>query len=137
MRTLFIALLFLSFQRTSMGAPLTREDIRYWALAQVQSGENDLAVGIVGERSRFQIRPLEWKQCTTLPLSAATNPFTAMNVCKSLMQPRVAHFVRVHKRVPSNREWLLLYHCPARLHHPIASDRDLAQRFANLVNLKR
>ena len=116
--------------------PSGREANRYSALAMLETGNNDRAIGKKAkEVSRYSIRPDVWLDFSNgLPLYAATNPFTAIQVGEALMKPRVMHFIKKHGRSPTDLEWVLLWHCPARVRHPTAEDRDYALRFSNLLN---
>lgn len=130
---LTIILLFVAVAVQAM--PTGREFDRYKALAMIETGNNDHAIGKKAhEVSRYSIKPDVWKEFSNdLPLYAATNPFTAVQVGQALMKPRVAHFTRKHRRAPTDLEWVLLWHCPARVDHPNADDRDYALRFSNLL----
>lgn len=129
-------LLLLSVACSVHAMPTGREADRYSALAMIETGNNDRAIGKKAhEVSRYGIRPDVWYEFAgTLPLSSAVNPFTAIQVGEALMRPRVAHFTRRHGRPPTDMEWSLLWHCPARVRHPTADDRDYALRFSNLMN---
>jgi hypothetical protein len=43
------------------------------AISQVESGNDDRAVGRLGEVSRFQLLPCNWRKMSDRPLSDATN----------------------------------------------------------------
>ena len=106
------------------------------ALSAIESCNCDYAVGSCGEISRFQILKAVWRTETTLPYSAARNPFTAQNVAIDLMNKRVKQFVLSNNRQPTASEWALLFHCPSCVLHPSAKQRDYANRFVNLLNEK-
>ncbi len=128
-------LLLLSVACSTRAMPTGHELDRYNALAQIETGNNDHAIGKKAhEVSRYGIRPDVWKEFSNdLPLYTATNPITAVQVGQALMKPRVAHFIKKHGRAPTDMEWSLLWHCPARVNHPNADDRDYALRFSNLL----
>src|SRR5580698_7101334 len=65
---------------------------RFTALSQIESGDNDFAVGQAGEISRYQIRRELWSKLTHLPLSQATNSYVAFNVAKSIALARSENF---------------------------------------------
>jgi hypothetical protein len=96
------------------------------ALAMVETGCNDHATGRAGEVSRYQITPSVWRQYSRLPLSAATNPFTARQIVVNIMSNRL------HGRIVTDEGWYLTYHRPSRWNHPKPAERDRADRFARL-----
>lgn len=103
-------------------------ETRLKALSQIESGDNDLAIGSHLEVSRYQCLPELYAHYSHLPLSSATNPFTARNVVLKLMGERVQAF----GKVPTDFEWYELYHAPNRIQHPTANDIGLGIRFVNL-----
>lgn len=50
------------------------------AIALVESGNNDFATGLHGEKGRFQMKKMVWEQHTKLPFSCVTNADTAEKV---------------------------------------------------------
>ena len=130
---LIILLLFVTVAAQAM--PTGREYERFKALGMLETGNNDYAIGKKAkEVSRYSIKPGVWYEFAgALPLSSAVNPFTAVQIGEALMQPRIAHFVKKHRRQPTDMEWVLLWHCPARVDHPTVDDRDYALRFSNLL----
>ena len=84
------------------------------ALAMVESGEHDSAVGRHGEISRHQILPAFWR---------SGNP----------LDSRVAQFERVHRRAPSDFEFYVLWNTPAQIKHPHRAVAERARRFMNLT----
>ncbi|MEI6194388.1 MAG: hypothetical protein WCS42_08660 [Verrucomicrobiota bacterium] len=116
---------------------------RFAALSLIESGDRDQAVGPVGEISRYQMAPAVWRQYSTLPVGAATNPFTARTVAKAIMHDRMTMGTRGWavtipdaNVVVSHEQFYLLWHCPARAFHPTRADQEIAARFANLCNTK-
>jgi hypothetical protein len=108
---------------------------RYNCLAMIETGNNDKAVGAVGEVGRYQIKPDVWEQYSGgLPLSAAQDPFKSWTVAQRVMKDRVNWFIQTHRRQPSEREWALLWHKPFSKRFSRA-DRDYAMRFDNLRSL--
>ena len=105
---------------------------RFEALSMIESGDCDTCIGASGEVSQYQILPSVWRQFTKLPTSAAVNPLTARNVAICVMENRVWHFVKRQHRQPTNSEWYLLWHRPARVLHPRPRELERARRFANL-----
>lgn len=102
------------------------------ALAQVESGDNDLMIGQSGERGRYQISRAVWQTATDLPFDVATNPVTSYNVAVCILAARSTQFVNKYGRPPSDREFYLLWHRPARALHPRKYEDERAERFKNL-----
>ena len=101
---------------------------RWAALSMIESGNNDRAVGAVGEVSRFQIRPELW------PGGNPENPQEALTVAQKTMQSRVDHFLRRHNRQPTDFEFYVLWNAPWQAgRHPSSTVKERAQRFVNLV----
>jgi hypothetical protein len=106
---------------------------RFKALSMVESGDCDTAHGQSGEVSRFGITPDNWK----LPLSAASNPFTAVNVAMAIMRDRCAAFENKFHRPTTDFEFYVLWHRPAvflshRIRHLTLKERARAEQFENL-----
>jgi len=100
---------------------------RWDALAMIESGNNDRAVGAVGEVSRYQIRPELW------PGGNPQNPKVALSVAQKTMERRLNRFVHMHNRQPTDFEFYILWNAPYQTSRPSAVVRERAQRFANLV----
>jgi len=100
---------------------------RWDALSMIESGNNDQAVGMVGEISRFQIRPELW------PGGDPENPRIALTAAQKTMSPRLNHFERSHRRPPTDFEFYVLWNAPWQADHPSGVVKERAQRFANLV----
>ena len=100
---------------------------RWEALSMIESGNNDQAVGTVGEVSRFQIRPELW------PGGNPQNPQEALTAAQKTMIPRLNRFERNHKRPPTDFEFYVLWNAPWQADHPSSVVRERARRFANLV----
>jgi hypothetical protein len=100
---------------------------RWEALAMIESGNNDRAVGSVGEVSRYQIRPEFW------PGGNPQNPRVALTVAQKTMQARLDRFVQRHNRQPTDFEFYVLWNAPGQSHRPATAVKERAQRFANLV----
>ncbi len=100
---------------------------RWEALSMIESGNNDHAVGAVGEISRFQIRPELW------PGGNPHNPQQALTAAQKTMIPRLDRFQRIHKRQPPDFEFYVLWNAPWVVDHPSAVVKERAQRFVNLV----
>jgi hypothetical protein len=86
---------------------------RWSALSMIESGDNDSAVGSVGEISRYQIRPTLW------PGGNPHNPDLALNVAQTIMRARLARFEHSHhNRAPSDFEFYVLWNAPEQVNHP-------------------
>ncbi|HEY1790107.1 MAG TPA: hypothetical protein VGJ73_18310 [Verrucomicrobiae bacterium] len=103
---------------------------RFAALSMLETGNNDTAIGAAGEVSRYQIRPDVWNRFTRLPLSAAKNPVTALNIAQCIMG------CRTRGARLSDYQWYLLWHRPGRIRHPKPREADRARRFANLCSVR-
>lgn len=99
-----------------------------WALGQIESGNNDFAVGTHGERSRFQCMPDVWRKATTQPLSAATDAKVASVVTLAIIRARTGKDPAELTPEQFSKAW----HCPGarRLNR---EQRDYIKRFKNLV----
>jgi len=102
---------------------------RLECLAMVEGG-SDTKPGPCGEISRYCIMPSVWRQYSHLPLSAATNPFTARKVAFTIMDARTRH------RPVSDANWAILWHCPGAIGRLTQKQADFAQRFKNLCEMK-
>jgi hypothetical protein len=112
--------------------PLQAMD-RWSALSQIESGDNDHAVGAAGEVSRYQMKPEVWRRYA--PADADwTNPTNALSVARQAMQDRCAAFERAEHRPPTDSEFYILWNCPAQIQHPSKAVLDRAERFSNLVS---
>ncbi|HEX3856535.1 MAG TPA: hypothetical protein VHY30_04475 [Verrucomicrobiae bacterium] len=99
---------------------------RFAALSQVESGDNDRAIGRAGEISRYQIRRDLW---------IGGNPrdaHMALVNAQSIMAVRVAGFAQRTHRAPTDLEFYVLWNAPAQINRPHAVVAARAQRFANL-----
>lgn len=113
------------------------------ALSLIESGNNDAAVGSLGEVSRYQIRPYIWREYSASRSwrDSRVSAQVAENHLKNLEET----FVRRAGRAPTDFDSYVLWNAgaayyakvgfsPARVHPVI---RERAQRFVNLrtVNL--
>ena len=119
-------LVTLAFASLGLAMPAFSMD-RWEALSMIESGNNDRAIGAVGEVSRYQIRPEFW------PGGNPQNPQVALTVAQKTMQSRLNQFVRRHQRQPTDLEFYILWNAPWQADHPSAIVKERAQRFANLV----
>ncbi len=100
---------------------------RWTALAMIESGGWDGAVGSHGEISRYQIRPELWRGGNPL------NARTALANAQRIMDARVADFVRTVGHWPGDFEFYVLWNAPAQIHHPHPAVAARAKRFVNLM----
>jgi hypothetical protein len=105
---------------------------RFWALAELESGNNDAAIGPSGEISRYQVLPATWQHYTKGQALDPLNATDSLSVVQAIMSERCAQFQKTNHRPPTDFEFYLLWNCPARVAHPSKLATDRAQRFANL-----
>jgi hypothetical protein len=106
---------------------------RWTALAQLESGNNDHALGLAGEVSRYQIKPRVWHRYA----SANANWRSAeqsLPIAKAAMRDRCAAFQRTFRRPPTDFEFYVLWNAPGQIRKPSQAVTKRAQRFCNLVN---
>lgn len=105
---------------------------RWAALSQLETRDNDSAVGAAGEISRYQIKPRLWRRYA--PSDADwRNPAQALAAARQLMKERCATFERAYGRRPSDFEFYILWNAPAQLDKPGKAVRERAERFCHLV----
>ena len=100
---------------------------RWSALSMIESGNDDQAIGSVGEVSRFQIRPTLW------PGGNPGNANLALGVARKIMNKRITKFEQTHNRPPTDFEFYVLWNAPQQVNHPRKVVAERAHRFANLV----
>jgi hypothetical protein len=106
---------------------------RWSALSQIESGDDDRAMGSAGEISRYQIKPGLWRRYA--PTNADwTNPTHALSVARQAMRERCAAFERAMHRPPTDTEFYILWNAPEQIERPGKAVLDRAKRFCNLVN---
>jgi hypothetical protein len=112
---------------------------RQYALGMIETGNNDGAIGGLGEVSRYQIMPSVWKHYSTS--RSYRNLDVATEVARQHWTSLYEYFKNKTEREPTNFDMYVLWNTrhghyaakeftPARLNPVI---RDRAQRFANLV----
>ncbi len=105
---------------------------RWAALAEIESNNNDNALGSAGEISRYQVRPEIWRRYA--PAKANwRNASDALPVAKQIMRERLAEFERRFGRSPSDFEFYILWNAPRQIRRPVKAVRRRAERFSNLV----
>jgi hypothetical protein len=105
---------------------------RWAALSQIESGDNDRAVGRQGEVSRFQILPEVWRRYAPQRANCR-RPDDALSVAKVAMRERCDAFERRFHRSPNDLEFYVLWNAPSQLPRPSKTVFQRAQRFQNLV----
>ena len=114
--------------------PLLAAD-RWSALSQIESGDNDQAVGAAGEISRYQIKPEVWHRYASATADW-TNSDHALSVARRAMEERCAAFERKLHRPPTDSEFYVLWNAPAQVLRPAKVVLERAERFSNLVNAR-
>jgi len=105
---------------------------RWAALSQIESGDNDQALGSAGEISRYQIKPHVWKRYA--PAKADWKKAQdSLPVAKQAMRDRCADFQRTFGRPPTDFEFYILWNAPAQIQKPSEAVARRAERFSNLV----
>lgn len=105
---------------------------RWAALAELESNNNDNALGSAGEISRYQMKPDIWQHYAATNANWR-NASDALAVAKHIMQDRVAEFQRSFGRPPTDYEFYILWNAPGQIRHPGKGVRERAERFCNLV----
>jgi hypothetical protein len=121
---LAVALAGMCFTSTAMD--------RWAALSQIESGDNDKAVGRKGEISRYQILPDVWSAFAT-DKANWENPRDALTVAKETMKKRCADFEQTFHRAPTDFEFYVLWNAPAQIEQPGSAVSERAKRFCNLL----
>lgn len=109
------------------------------ALSQIESNDNDLAVGRNGEVSRYQISRGIWDSHARIRRHGRyvvldpREESTARIVAMYLWNDRVTWFEGEEKRAPTMTELYGLWHRPSRAGQLRPRELERAQRFANLV----
>jgi hypothetical protein len=117
-----------------LGASLHGRAMERWtALAQIESGNNDHALGLAGEVSRYQIKPRVWHRYASANANWR-NAEQSLPIAKAAMQDRCAAFQRSFRRPPTDFEFYVLWNAPGQIRRPSQAVSKRAQRFCNLVN---
>jgi hypothetical protein len=105
---------------------------RWTALSQLETQDNDRAIGAAGEVSRYQIKPRLWRRYAQSDADWK-NPTQALAAAQELMKERCAAFERRHNRPPTDFEFYVLWNAPAQVQRPRQAVRERAERFCRLV----
>ena len=108
---------------------------RWAALSQIESGDNDKAVGAAGEISRYQIKPEVWRRYAESDADWQ-DPEASLAVAREIMRERCTDFEATYHRAPTDREFYILWNAPARIQSPSKTVTARAERFCNLVAVK-
>ncbi len=112
------------------------------ALSQVESGDQDAAVGAQGEVSRYQMMPgvvsaaLEKHpdlRGVRLVLGWETDAPLTRRIALSIWQRRLINFQMVYQRSPTLPELYLCWHRPGRVIDPTRAEFERGLRFGNVV----
>jgi hypothetical protein len=107
---------------------------RWAALSQIETRDNDHAIGAAGEISRYQMKPKLWQRYA--PSSADwKNPAAALSAAQELMKERCANFEHYYHRPPTDFDFYVLWNAPAQIEKPAKAVRERAQRFCRLVSI--
>ena len=105
---------------------------RWAALSQLESADNDGAIGAVGEVSRYQVRPEIWQRYAARGMNWKTAA-DALVVAQRIMKDRCAEFEHTHGRPPTDFEFYVLWNAPAQVGQPVKAVRLRAERFCSLL----
>ena len=108
---------------------------RWRALSQLESADDDCAVGSAGEISRYQIKPEVWRRYARANADWR-KPDDALSVAREAMQDRCAAFERAVHRPPTDFEFYILWNAPAQIQRPGKAVSGRAARFCNLINCR-
>ena len=106
---------------------------RWAALSQIESGDDDTAVGAAGEISRYQMKPELWQRYAA-PDADWQVSADALVVAQKIMKARCMNFANKLGRQPTDFEFYVLWNAPGQISQPTRPVRERAERFSNLVN---
>ena len=110
------------------------------ALGEIESGNDDLAIGAAGEITRYQILPNIWKLYDP-DMSRTSDVNYAGEITVKILQHRHGKFTEAMKRQPNTKELYALWNAPG-IFANIGYDydrlpaiiKDRCERFGNLVD---
>jgi hypothetical protein len=114
-----------------MCAPVLAMD-RWTALSQIESGDNDHAIGRQGEVSRYQIMPKVWRRYASAKADWR-KPADSLLVARIAMRDRLLAFERRFHRAPTDLEFYVLWNAPSQIGRPSRCVINRAKRFQNLL----
>lgn len=106
---------------------------RWAALSQIETRDNDHAIGAAGEISRYQMKPKLWRRYARSNADWR-NPAEALAAARQLMRERCADFERCYHRQPTDFDFYVLWNAPAQIRRPGRAVRERAQRFCRLAS---
>jgi len=95
---------------------------RWAALSQIETRDDDNAIGTAGEISRYQIKPKLWRRYARSDANWK-NPIEALATAQE----------RSFNRAPTDFEFYILWNAPAQVERPRKVVRERAERFCRLV----
>ncbi len=114
------------------------------ALAQIESGVDDAAVGSHGEVSRYQFMPAlafaageKYRELRDVrfDLGWERDDKITRRIALVLWRNHLINFQMRHQRSPTPVELYLLWHRPARVMEATPAEMELALRFAHLASV--
>lgn len=106
---------------------------RYAALAMLESGNNDFAIGTHGEISRYQILP-SVAVAYNRRLKHFQNRTFALSITRRIMASRCHAFSMDFNCLPTDFQFYILWNAPGEISYPSKKVIARAQRFANLCS---
>lgn len=111
------------------------------ALAMIESGVNDYAVGKKGERSRYQISKATWKESSNRPFSFAYREDFATEAAIHYKNRIANRFMQECGHYPTDLDFYVMWNWGPKKYRAVkynyhkvpAVVRDAAQRYSNLV----
>jgi hypothetical protein len=107
---------------------------RWAALSQLETRDDDNAVGTAGEISRYQIKPTLWRRYARSDANWK-NATEALAAARELMKERCTRFESTYNRLPTDFEFYVLWNAPSQIKRPRKVVRERAERFCRLVAL--
>jgi hypothetical protein len=127
---------------TSEDSTLTPDSKRLFALAMIETGENDREIGGQGEISRYQLSPEVWKSYTAS--QDYTDPEVSLQVASHHWNYLANYFKKKTGREPDDFDMYVMWNTRFGYYarkgfskqeiSPVVRER--AERFVNLVNRK-
>lgn len=113
----------------------------YKALGMIESGCNDYAVGLKGERSRYQFSKATWQEHSNRPFSFAYRTDFATEAAKHYSNRLRNIFSQDRHMFPTDEEFYVMWNWGPRKFKAVGYDLrrvphvvfEAAQRFSNLV----
>ena len=129
--SLFISIIPASLLLLICALPTQAMD-RWAALSQIESGDDDTAIGAAGEISRYQMKPELWQRYAA-PDADWQVSADALAVAQKIMKARCADFETRLGRQPTDFEFYVLWNAPGQVDQPSKLVRERAERFSRLV----